>query len=320
MTSPKFRLVGLLAAAAIAVGACGSTTVTPAPTPTPNPTPIPTVTPAPTPTPTPAPTQLVVASLPAEQLAAPGRLTICSDLQKAPQEFLDDRGYPAGSDIDLGTEIASRLGLSLAVYTTETKMLTTALSYHKCDVIISALNIKDWIKKVDMIRYFHAGQTFVVLKGNPAGVKTIYNLCGKTVGVRKGTPEADHLNGTGTYNSAVGVNSRCLAARAQPIAVKTFTKDSDGFVALGANKVAAYFTVSTSAGYYLVHQPDQFELAPGPLMDDLNQGIGLPKNRGELYAAVTKALRSMMNDGTYLQILKKYGLESGAVDSTLPAI
>ena len=100
MTSPKFRVVGLLAAAAIAIAACGNAVVTPTPSPTvaPTPTQIPTPiltpapTPVPTPTPTPAPTQLIVATVPVDQLVAAGQLTVCSDLQRAPQAFLDAAG------------------------------------------------------------------------------------------------------------------------------------------------------------------------------------------------------------------------------------
>ena len=63
-----------------------------------------------------------------------------------------------------------------------------------------------------MIPYFHAGQSFVVAKGNPTGIATAMDLCGKSVGVENGTTEADHLNGTGDYKPAPGLSAMCVAA------------------------------------------------------------------------------------------------------------
>ncbi|MGD0018082.1 MAG: transporter substrate-binding domain-containing protein [Candidatus Limnocylindrales bacterium] len=317
MTSPKFRLTGLLVAAAIAVGACGSATPTPSPTPPPTPTPVVTPTPKPSPTPTPAPTQLVVASIPADQLVVAGRLTVCSNIGLPPQEFFDAKGKLTGSDVEIGNEIANRLGLELEMLNTPSTLIAAALAARHCDIAISGqLVTPSLLAKVDMIPYFHAGQAFLVAKGNPAGIKTVYDLCNKPVAVIKGTLEDNRLNGQGPYSRARGLIAMCQAARLVAVAVKTFSKDTDALAALAANKVAAYFTDSPVAGYDAMLQPDKFELAPGLVLEDANEGIALARNRGEVYLAVKNALSSMIDDGTYLQILKKYGVETGAVTST----
>jgi Bacterial extracellular solute-binding proteins, family 3. len=80
------------------------------------------VTAAPVATPAPvvtaAPTQVVVATIPADQLVVTGHLTICSDIPYPPQEYFDKDGNPTGSDIDIGNEIANRVGLKMAVQNT----------------------------------------------------------------------------------------------------------------------------------------------------------------------------------------------------------
>ncbi|MGD0018083.1 MAG: ABC transporter substrate-binding protein [Candidatus Limnocylindrales bacterium] len=316
----RFGIVAFVAMAAIAVGACSST-ATPAPTAPPTAAPVVTVapaaTPAPTPTPTPAPTQKVVGSVPAAQLVVAGHLTICSDIPYPPQEFFDANGNPTGSDIDIGTEIANRLGLKVAVQNTVFDTIIAALSGNKCDIIISAQNITtDRLKAVDMIPYFHAGQSFVVAKGNPDGIKTADDLCGKAVGVENGTTEADHLNGTGDYKPADGLSAKCVAAGKAKINVQPFTKDSDALLALQSSKVSAYFTDSPVAGYYTVQQPTLFEVVPGLILDDVNEGISVGKANTDLEAAVKTALQSMIDDGTYVQILTKYGVQADAVTST----
>jgi polar amino acid transport system substrate-binding protein len=43
-------------------------------------------------------------------------------------------------------------------------------------------------------------------------------------------------------------------------------------------------------------------------------GLGVGKRNPELSQAIMSALDAMIADGTYLQILRKWGLEKGAVD------
>jgi polar amino acid transport system substrate-binding protein len=318
--SHRFRIAGVLAAAAIVVGGC-TAAATPSPTvaPTVAPTTAPTTAPGATtaPTPTAAPTQVLVATVAPDELVVPGHLTICSDIPYPPQEFFDANGNPTGSDIDIGTEIANRLGLKVAVQNTVFDTIIAALDGNKCDIIISAQNITpDRLKQVDMIPYFHAGQSFVVAKGNPTGIATAMDLCGKSVGVENGTTEADHLNGTGDYKPAQGLSAMCLAAGKTKIDVQPFAKDSDALLALQSDKVAAYFTDSPVAGYYTVQQPTLFEVVQGLILDDVNEGISVGKANTSLEASVKAALQSMIADGTYLKILTKYGVQADAVAST----
>ena len=143
-------------------------TVAPAPTDTvaPPPTAVPTDTAVP-PTPTPAaPTP--VAQISPDNLSQKGHLLICSDFPYPPQEFFDDNGNPQGLDVEIGTEIANRLGLQVQFVNSVFDTIIAAVTSGKCDIIISAQNITaDRQKQVSMIPYFQAGQSFVAVKGNP---------------------------------------------------------------------------------------------------------------------------------------------------------
>jgi polar amino acid transport system substrate-binding protein len=319
MIRSRFRIVGVVAAAAIVVSACSSAAATPTPTPTPAPTATPTAMASEamaSPTEAPSPT-LALATVPPDQLVIPTKLTICSDIPYPPQEFFDANGNPTGSDIDIGAEIAKRLGLQEVVENTVFDTIIAALQGNKCDIIISAQNITaDRLKQVDMIPFFHAGQSFVVAKGNPDNIAATTDLCGKSVGAENGTTEADHLNGTGDYKAADGLSNQCVAAGKAKIDVQLFSKDSDALLALQSGKVAAYFTDSPVAGYYTVQQPTLFELVPGLVLDDVTEGISVSKDKPALEAGVKAALQSMIDDGTYLTILKKYGVQDDAVTST----
>ncbi|MGZ6373046.1 MAG: ABC transporter substrate-binding protein [Candidatus Limnocylindria bacterium] len=256
-----------------------------------------------------------VATVPAEQLTVAGHLTACIDIPYPPQEFFDADGNPTGADPDITTEIATRLGLATRIENTVFDTIIPALVAGKCDIIVSAQNITtDRLKTVNMIPYFKAGQAFVVAKGNPAGIKAELDLCGKKVAAETGTTEVDYVNGTGDYAGA-GLNKKCADAGKAAVDLQELQKDSDALLALSSGQVDAYFADSPVAGYYTVQQPTQFELS-GVTVEVALEGISVPKDRADLAAAVATALKSMVTDGKYVEILTKYGLEDGAVQAS----
>jgi polar amino acid transport system substrate-binding protein len=315
MTSSR-RAAAVAVAAALFVSACsGSATPSPSSSSAPSAAPSaasPSEAPSASVEASPAPSVLTV---PTDQLITAGKLTICSDIPYPPQEFFDDQGNPTGSDIEIGAEIAKRLGLTEAVNNTVFDTIIAALKGNKCDIIISAQNITtDRVKQVDMIPFFQAGQSFVVAKGNPKGLNATTDLCGKTIGAETGTTEVHYLEGSGDYKGE-GLTQACAKAGSPAITVKEFEKDSDALLALQAGQVDAYFADSPVAGYYTVQHADQFDLSPIPPLQPALEGISVPNDDAHkgLRDAVHQAFIAMINDGAYTAILKKYGLESGAV-------
>jgi polar amino acid transport system substrate-binding protein len=335
----KFTLFSIILVVAMMVASCAPA-ATPAPTtapaePTAAPTTAPaaadTVAPAATEAPAatattaaPAPTDTAaapaaVATIPADKLAQKGHLLICTDFPYPPQEFFDDNGNPAGLDIEIGNEIANRLGLKVQYVNSVFDTIIAAVSAGKCDMIISAQNITtERSKQISQIPYFQAGQALVVAKGNPAKISTILDVCGQAVAAESGTTEADYLQGTGDYKGK-GMPAECAkAGKKAPNAIVT-QKDSDALQQLQAGKVVAYSTDSPVAAYYTVQHPDQFELA-GQVFEAVKEGIGVPCGQqdctnaplSEVGAGVKAALDSMVKDGTYEKILGKWNLTSGA--------
>ena len=313
----SLKLLGLVLGSIVVLGACSAgATATPTATPAPTGTPTATGTPSGStaPTATPAASATPIATVPDGQTIFTGKLVICSDIPYPPQEFFDAQGNPIGSDIEIGQTIAQRLGLTPEIQNSVFDTIIAALQGGKCDIIISAQNItSDRVKQVDMIPYFQAGQSFVVAAGNPEGIKVQDDLCGKNIGAETGTTEVDYLNGTGDYKGQ-GLSAACVAKGKAKITVTSFAKDSDALLALQTNKVDAYFADSPVAGYYTVQHADQFALS-GLTLGVALEGISVANDDAHsgLRNAVQQALISMINDGTYLQILKKYGDDAGAI-------
>jgi len=254
-----------------------------------------------------------VATVPTDQLIFPGKLVVCIDIPYPPQEMFDDQGNPTGADPDLSAEIAKRLGLTLQIENSVFDTIILALTGGKCEVIISAQNITaERLDQVDMIPYFKAGQGVLVAKGNPDGITKPLDMCGKSVAAESGTTEVDYVLGTGDYKGA-GLNKQCSAAGKGDVDMQQFQKDSDALLALSSGQVQAYFADSPAVGFYAAQQPDAFELS-GITVEEALEGISVPKDKSGLADGVLAALKSMAEDGTYTEILAKYGLEDGAVD------
>ncbi len=316
MNRALFRWSILVAGTALVAAACSSgasptPTAPPSAAASPSTAASPSAPPSTAPSPSPAPS--LVATVPTDQLIFPGKLVVCSDIPYPPQVFFDEQGNPTGADVELAQELATRLGLTLQVENSVFDTIIPALVAGKCDIIVSEQNITaDRLKQVNMIPYYQAGQSFVVAKGNPSGIKTTDDLCGKSIAAETGTTEVDYLNGTGDYKGD-GLSKACTDKGKAGINVKEFQKDSDALLALQSGQVDAYFADSPVAGYYTVQHPDQFELSPIPPLEPALEGISVVKTKTALQDAVKAALVSMIEDGTYLQILKKYGIESGAI-------
>ncbi len=299
-------------------------TSTPAPTNTSAPTAVPpTNTPAATSTPAATPMPTPVATIPANAqppLAIQGKLLICSDIPYPPQEFLDTNGNPQGLDVEIGNEIAARLGLTPQWVNSVFDSIIAAVQGGKCDIIISAMNITtDRNKSVSMIPYFQAGQGILVQKGNPQNINTETDLCGKSVAAESGTTEAFYISATSDY-AGKGLPQVCAkASKPAPTLVAT-QKDTDALLQLQSGKVAAYMADSPVAAYYVVQQPDQFQLV-GQIVEPVVEGINMPCEATDctnapltaIGQAVKTALLSMMADGTYMKILNKWDLSAGAV-------
>jgi polar amino acid transport system substrate-binding protein len=205
------------------------------------------------------------------------------------------------------------LGLIPHIENTVFLTIIPALTGGKCDIIVSAQNINaDRLAAVDMIPYFQAGQAFLVQKGNPAGINTAEDLCGKKVAAETGTTEVDNLTGAGDFKKN-GFPTICSKAGKPDPTAKPYDKDPDALNALQAGTVDAYFGDLPPVVDYATKHPDQFEVAPVPPLAPAIEGISVAKPNTALRDAVKATLIAMINDGTYLTILKKYAVDSGAI-------
>ena len=102
--------------------------------------------------------------VPSSALSQQGALKFCSDISGPPGEFFGPNHQPQGVDIDVGGNIAQRLGLKPIWVNTAFAGIIPALQAKHCDAIISELFIKPERKKiVDFVAYQTSGEELLVL-------------------------------------------------------------------------------------------------------------------------------------------------------------
>jgi polar amino acid transport system substrate-binding protein len=227
-----------------------------------------------------------------------GTLVFCSDITYPPEEsYKAGTTTPEGSDIDIGSDIARRMGVKARFDNTGFDGIIAALLAKKCDAIISGMNdTPERRKQVAFVDYLKVGQSFMVRAGNPAHITGIESLAGKSASVETGTTNKDYLDAQSKKLQSQGKKA---------IKVVTFPKDTDAANALKTNKVDAYFGDAPVVAYYIEKDPKSFSIGGTPV-NPIPIGIAIRKGDTELQSAVRKAIAAMNADGTMNSILVKW--------------
>jgi polar amino acid transport system substrate-binding protein len=241
-----------------------------------------------------------------------GKLVFCSDITYPPEEsYKTGTTTPQGSDIDIGTDIAKRMGVKAQFDNTGFDGIIAALLAKKCDAIISGMNdTPERLKQVAFVDYLKVGQSFMVKKGNPKNITGIASLAGKSASVETGTTNKDYLD----------QQSKMLQAQGKkPIKVVTFPKDTDAANALKTGKVDAYFGDSPPVAYYVETDPSSFEVGGNPI-NPIPIGIALRKSDTQLQSGVLAAVAAMYSDGTMKNIVAKWKLSRVVADVSIVSV
>lgn len=157
-------------------------------------------------------------------------------------------------------------------------------------------------EQVDLIDYIQAGVGIIVPKGNPKNIKSLDDLCGKTVAV---------LSSGATADVALAQAKKCT------MTVNQFQEKADAFLQLKTGRADASMDGMDSALYLDQHPTDStkdLELVKGVDLNVAPRGIVVSKNATELRDAVTAALEVLVENGTYQKLLEKWSLTGLAID------
>lgn len=119
-----------------------------------------------------------------------GKLQVGMELAFAPMEFFDELKHEAGADVELARALAKTLGVDLVLVNMPFDDLLPALASGHVDIVLSAMTITpERSATTDFVPYMLAGTGLLVKRGNPAHIRHLRDLCGKTVALQEGTAQ-----------------------------------------------------------------------------------------------------------------------------------
>jgi ABC-type amino acid transport substrate-binding protein len=123
---------------------------------------------------------------------ADGKLQVGMELAFAPMEFYDEFKHEAGADVELAQALAKALGVELVIVNMGFDDLLPALADGKVDVVMSAMTITpERAAQAAFVPYMMAGTGILVKLGNPAKIRRMHDLCGRTVALQEGTAQVE---------------------------------------------------------------------------------------------------------------------------------
>jgi len=250
-------------------------------------------------------TAAIAAQVPAA-IKSKGTLNVASEAQYAPNEFIAPDGHTViGMDADLITAIAAKMGLKVKLINSNFETIIPGLAAGRYDLGVSSFtDTKEREKTVDFVTYFSAGISFYAKSSANPGVSKLSDLCGKTVAVQKGTVEEEETTEQ---------TKKCKKEAKKGVTALSFPGQNPVNLAVASGRAEFGMADSPVVAYQIKQSNGGFKLI-GESYNFKPYGIAIPKKSG-MTTPILAALKELMANGTYTQILAKWGIQSGAITS-----
>jgi polar amino acid transport system substrate-binding protein len=245
-----------------------------------------------------------------------GIVRVASDYPYPPYEFMTGNSL-TGFEYDLTQAMAQRLGVTFKWVRQPFTEIIPGVMSGNFDVGMSGItDTRAREEAVDFVDYGFTREAILVKKGDPRGIAGRGSLCGLRVLVVFATPQAEELQKE---------SDECIQG-GKP-AVTMLGRDPSTASAVSAiisGKADATIEDAATATYLAKTIDDGSALDAVPFSDKANSrdplGIAVSKSDSQLSAALKQTLTALIEDGTYANILRKYGIESlGATSITINA-
>ena len=225
----------------------------------------------------------------ASKAIADGVLTVGTNAEFPPFEFVGDDGQPDGFDMALIKAVGEKLGVKVEIENMEFSSLVSSIG-NKIDVAIAGMTVTEERKQtVDFSNsYYDAVQYVILPKGSE--LSTADDLVGKTIGVQLGT--------TGDF----------IASDIENSTVSSYNKAVDAVNDLINGRVDLVIIDKNPALVFEGKYPDDVVALDGAQFgfEVENYAIAMPKGDTALVDAVNKAVEDLKADGTFDKLVKQY--------------
>lgn len=231
-----------------------------------------------------------------------GYITVGVDATYRPNEFKNAKGNPIGWEVELVNAVAADLGIKVRYVVSTFDSILPAIKGGKYDAGISSFtDTKEREVQVDFANYFTAGTQWATQKG-----KTVdpMNACGLTVAAQTGATQVDDLKKK---------SADCVKAGKKAITLLSYDTQEAATAAVALGRAKAFAADSPVTADAVTQSKGKLALS-GAIYGAAP--YGMPTAKGStLVKALSIAFNDLYKSGTYKSILKKWGVQAGAVST-----
>jgi cystine transport system substrate-binding protein len=223
-----------------------------------------------------------------DAIKAAGTLRIGTEGTYAPFTFHDASGALVGFDVEIGREIAKRLGVEAEFVEGKWDGLIAGIDANRYDAVINQVGITaERQAKYDFSEPYIASKAVLVVRGDNTDITSFADLAGK--------------------KSAQTLTSNFGKLATESGAELVGTDGFDQSIALVIDG-RADATINDSLSFYdfAKHKPDANVKIVATQADADHSGVLIRKGNPELLAAINDALVQIKADGTYAKISDTY--------------
>lgn len=218
-----------------------------------------------------------------------GVLTVGTNAEFPPFEYVGDNGQPDGFDIALIKAIGDKLGVEVVIENMEFDSLVSAIG-SKTDVAIAGMTVtEERQQSVDFSEPYYSAIQHVLIPAD-SDIATYDDLIGKTIGCQLGT--------TGDF----------IIEEIEGATDQQYNKAVDAVNDLVNGRLDAVIVDSNPAGVFAANFPDKVKDLNG---EDFGFGIeeyaiAIPKGDTALKEAIDVAITNIKEDGTFDKLVDEY--------------
>ncbi|MFC5667913.1 ABC transporter substrate-binding protein [Kitasatospora misakiensis] len=253
-----------------------------------------------------------IAALVPEEIRKRGRLTVVDSLGTTPplDFYANDDKTIIGVEPDIAALIGNVLGLDVELNPVSWENIFVGLDSGKYDVGISNITVTEARKeKYDFATYRLDILGFEAKKGSGWKVTGPKDIAGKTIAVASGTNQEKLLIAWNEENVKNGL---------KPADIKYFQNSSDYYLALSSGRIDAYVGPNPVAAFHAVQtgETEVIGTYSGGGADVLGKIAATTKKDNGLVQALNGAINEVIRNGSYAQVLKRWGLDAEAVPTS----
>jgi polar amino acid transport system substrate-binding protein len=236
-------------------------------------------------------------------LAVPGQLTVAADPTEAPLVYYDSHNQFAGFSIELADRIATQVGLKLNVINIDGAEIVPglAVSEQRYDVGVAAQPASSDLSATASTLAYLVGGPVILARHDEAKITGLQSLCRLTVGGNRGRA-----------GQAIVLDANQGSCQGKPIVYVPYDDDIKGIHDLQTGTLQAYLEDYAPASA-LARLYGDIRIAARP-PNPASEVFVFALANTALRAVVSEAFDRVRRHGDYQKLLRRWGLQEGAVN------